>query len=36
MQEVYESMDTYKDEILKRIDFITALRTNEHVLDFLD
>lgn len=36
MREVYERLDKYNDRILKRSDFLMALRTDERVVDFID
>jgi len=36
MREVYESLDKYNDQILKRSEFLMALRTDERVVDFID
>lgn len=36
MKEVYESLDKYNDGILKRADFLMALRTDSRVVDFID
>lgn len=36
LREVYERLDKYKDKILKRSDFLMALRTDERVVDFID
>lgn len=36
MKEVYESLDKYNDGILKRADFLMALRTDNRVVDFID
>ena len=36
MQEIFEALDKYKDRILRRSEFILALRTDERVVDFID
>lgn len=36
MQEIFEAMDRYKDKILRRSDYIMALRTDERVVEFID
>lgn len=36
MREVYEQLDKYNDGILKRADFLMALRTDSRVVDFID
>lgn len=36
MKEVYERLDKYNDQILKRSEFLMALRTDERVVDFID
>lgn len=36
MQEIYEAMDKYNDKILRRADYIMALRTDERVVEFID
>lgn len=36
MKELYERIDKYNDKILKRSDFLMALRTDERVVDFID
>lgn len=36
MQEIFEAMDKYKDKILRRSEFIMALRTDERVVEFID
>ena len=36
MKDIYEEMDTHKDHILRRSDFIMQLRTNERVVSFID
>lgn len=36
MKEVYEQLDKYNDGILKRADFLMALRTDSRVVDFID
>jgi hypothetical protein len=36
MKEVFERIDKYNDQILKRGDFLMALRTDERVVDFID
>lgn len=36
MKEVFDRTDKYKDFILKRSDFLIALRTDELVVDFVD
>lgn len=35
MKKVYEDLDKYNDEILRRADFIMKLRTDERVVDFI-
>ena len=36
MKEVFERLDKYNDQILKRSDLLMALRTDERVVDFID
>ena len=36
MREVYERLDKYNDQILKRSDLLMGLRTDERVVDFID
>ena len=36
MREVYERLDKYNDKILRRSEFLMALRTDERVVDFID
>ena len=36
MKQVFERLDKYKDFILKRSDFLIALRTDEMIVDFVD
>ena len=36
MKEVFERIDKYNDQIVKRSDFIMALRIDERVVDFID
>jgi hypothetical protein len=36
MQEIFESIDKYNDGILRRGQFIMALRTDERVVEFID
>jgi hypothetical protein len=36
MQEIFESMDKYKDKILRRSDYLMSLRTDERVVEFID
>jgi hypothetical protein len=36
MSEIFEAMDKYKDKILKRSEYIMALRTDERVVEFID
>ena len=36
MNHIYETLDKYNDGILKRSDFIMALRTDQRVVDFID
>ena len=36
MREVFERLDKYKDQILKRSDLLMGLRTDERVVDFID
>lgn len=36
MKEVFQRVDKYKDYILKRSEFLMALRTDEIVVDFID
>lgn len=36
MKEVFERVDKYKDFILKRSEFLIALRTDDMVVDFVD
>lgn len=36
MNEVFNALDKYNDQILRRGQFIMALRTDERVVDFID
>jgi hypothetical protein len=36
MEEIYQAMDKYQDKILRRADYIMALRTDERVVEFID
>ena len=36
IKEVFERIDKYNDQIVKRSDFLMALRTDERVVDFID
>lgn len=36
MSEIFEAMDKYKDKILRRSEYIMALRTDERVVEFID
>ncbi len=36
MQEIFEFLDKYNDGILRRSDFIMALRTDERIVEFID
>lgn len=36
MREVYESLDKYNDDILKRSDYLMQLRTDTRVVNFID
>lgn len=36
MQEIFEAMDKYKDKILRRADYLMALRTDERIVEFID
>lgn len=36
MKEVFDRVDKYKDFVLKRSDFVLALRTDDLVVDFVD
>jgi hypothetical protein len=36
MQEIYETLDKYNDGILRRAEYILALRTDERVVEFID
>jgi hypothetical protein len=36
MQEIYETLDKYNDGILRRAQYIMALRTDERVVEFID
>jgi hypothetical protein len=36
MCEIYKDLDKYNDGILKRSDYIMALRTDEKVVSFID
>lgn len=36
MQEIFEAMDKYKDKILRRTEYLMALRTDERVVEFID
>lgn len=36
MHEIYNECDKYNDQILKRQEFLMALRTDERIVDFID
>ena len=36
MKEIFEALDKYNDAILRRNQFIMALRTDERVVEFID
>jgi hypothetical protein len=36
MQEIFESLDRFKDGILRRSQFIMALRCDERIVEFID
>jgi hypothetical protein len=36
MKEVFERLDRYNDQVLKRSELLMALRTDERVVDFID
>jgi hypothetical protein len=36
MCEIYKALDKYNDGILKRSDYVRALRTDERVVSFID
>jgi hypothetical protein len=36
MREVFERLDKYNEGILRRSDFVMALRTDQRVIDFID
>jgi len=36
MKEIYETMDKYDDQILKRSDYLMRLRTDDKIVDFID
>ena len=36
MQEIYETLDKYNDGILRRSQYIMALRTDERIVEFID
>lgn len=36
MSEIFEAMDKYSDKILRRSEYIMALRTDERVVEFID
>jgi len=36
MKDIFEAMDKYNDQILRRGDYIMQLRTDERVVDFID
>jgi hypothetical protein len=36
MREVFERLDKYNEGILRRSDFVMALRTDARVIDFID
>lgn len=36
MQEIFETLDKYNDAILRRSQYIMALRTDERVVEFID
>jgi len=36
MKEVFERIDKYNDQIVRRADLLMALRTDERVVDFID
>lgn len=36
MNEIFEALDKYNDKILRRAEYIMALRTDERVVEFID
>ena len=36
MNEIYDALDKYGDKILRRSEYIMALRTDERVVEFID
>lgn len=36
MNEIFEALDKYSDKILRRSEYIMALRTDERVVEFID
>ena len=36
LQEIYTECDKYNDQILKRQDYLMALRTDDRIVDFID
>lgn len=36
MREVFEHLDKYNEGILRRIDFVMSLRTDQRIIDFID
>jgi hypothetical protein len=36
LQEIFEALDKYKDQILRRGQYVMQLRTDERVVDFID
>lgn len=36
MEEIFKALDKFDDKILRRSDYIMALRTDERIVDFID
>ena len=36
MNEIFEALDKYSDKILRRSEYIMALRTDERIVEFID
>jgi hypothetical protein len=36
MKEIFEHLDKYNDSILRRAEYIMALRTDERIVEFID
>lgn len=36
MSEIFEALDKYSDKILRRSEYIMALRTDERIVEFID